>query len=280
MTRLNCGMGWMATLTLVACLSAWAMAGNADAEKKEIKFTDVALKDVKMDFAKLKDFGTRKYKAALLRKQDPRSLFAPPVMGHTMKTVVTAKGVTFQDTFSITLKIGKMSTIVHELTYECNLDNFLSLVSCDMKSTEDGEPFRSATGRVVDEKLTMTRKKPDGTTSTKTTEHPKNSADMTALIRIVTLLPREAGRRYTGINNVSMEIAESEEAKTAPSQRMIECHGAEKLEESKGAMWTRYRILPTKKNTTRDEFVDIWVNEKGVVHKINVDGITSMDLDE
>lgn len=232
----------LALLSLMFALTTVALAEDAPAP---------ALKDAKVDTAALKDWGTRTYNIVRISSEGLES----PAGSLSLKTTINKDHIQFEDTMKldqreavVTSKVAPVATLnITEATIVAKRDDVTT----------------NGTVTVKDNQMTVTldgKEKP-------VANAPENSISVFSFFRLVTLLPRDAGGKWTvdGILN-DFKFRWRNEAGMS-----IECRGPQKVEvNGKENRWTHF-VLNTGQGERKQ--IEAWVDEKGQVCEIYLDNM-------
>lgn len=216
------------------------------------------LADVQLNLRSLADWGRHQY---TFQAEAPGGRSIAGRGRVVLSTEVRDGKVILTDEVKVTYRGESMQlNIVHE----CRLDNYLSPIRIESKGTGDDEfgtfvaTFRDGAATVVSDEGTSVVKVPEDTVA------------YLALLRLVTLLPREPGRVYTFDHWL-----ESSEMLLKHDYR-IECVGYDSVAHGE----KKFRCAKFAVSSQRAQVLEVWVSSRGWILRMILDERKLFELDE
>jgi len=234
----------LAALALVLTLSSLAIAEDAPKPAP-------ALKDTKVDTAPLKDWGTRTYNAVRIT---PEGLETP--MGTlALKTTVDKDRFQFEDTLNVD---QRETTVTSKVIPVATLNITEATIAA-----KRGDVTTNGTVTVKDNQMTVTLDGKDKPVA----NAPENSISIFGFFRLATLLPRDAGGKWT----IDAILNDFKFRWSAEAGMFIECRGPQKVQvNGKEQRWTHF-VLNTGQGERKQ--IEAWVDEKGQLCEIYIDNM-------
>jgi hypothetical protein len=220
----------------------------------------------------LKNWGQRSYRYTAPSPGAPGP--AAQDLGEVKLATALENGrVVLKDSISLTMK-GK--AISADWTTVCTPNGTLSIQSVDAKGAGDDEFQTYTLQRAKDGKAEVARTGADGKVTKSTISLPEDAVSFTGLVRIAACLPRETGKSYAFpalFKDTSPQLKQP-----GYSIKCIDRMGMELA--GKEVALTRYRVFESDGRGGERNFMEIFTDDGGVVHKVVVDGRKTWTLVE
>ena len=226
----------------------------------------IPLEALKLDIDALKKWGTRKYAHQFRSKEKPAG--APqPTATWTLVTKFEKDRLLLDDLLSMSVK-GHQASSIHWKA-ECSKNNQLSLKALDCEEQTRGTTRRKIHAIVETEKAMITYEQGDNTKK-ESVEWSAGSVTVLAMFRIVTLLPREKGKRYR-IANVSRS-----RRLRMRGEHIIECMGPD-ASAGRAQQWVKFEL---KNLDGKPPSWTYWVDDDGVLQRVLIERHTLILIKE
>ena len=205
----------------------------------------IPLQSLKLNLDALTKWGTRKY------------TFGPtdqPTAGiWTLTTKVGEDSLVLEDQL-IVPEGGQANSIRWRST--CSKNGLLSLKALECEEKTGGSVRRTIRAVIEDAKARIEYEQ-DGSTRKEEVDWPATSVTELGMFRIVTLLPREEGKRYRIENYSRSRLLRMR------GEHVLECKGLDQ-ETEKAEKWTKFEL---KSTSDRRVILSYWVSDDGVLQR-------------
>jgi hypothetical protein len=236
---------------VVVMVTALAVLATVAAEEPTIRVAPEAkkLSNVEIEIADLAELGTEVFNIAARAKSSSGKLTFSSKL--TLRTRVKEDHVAFVDTWKI---MGRTC----QLNMTCETDTILSLRECELDM--------EARGRTASGKITVANDVATGQVGGRqvTFNYPAGTVNLAAILRLVTVLPDDAGVSYTFPSY--SEAIEIRAQQSLPGQTFsITCNGPEKIETENGVTECTKFTLDVRKP------IELYVDEDSRLQKVVAD---------
>jgi hypothetical protein len=205
---------------------------------------------LKLDLDALKKWGTRKYSIA----DKPVKDSSKPSATWTLTTKFEKDHVVLDDSLRISAE-GQVHSIHWKST--CDKNNLLSLKTLDCEEKTNGKLRRRIQAAVTDGNAKVTYEQ-GRDKHEETVEWPTGSVTELAMLRLVTLLPQEAGKSYR------LENFSRSRKLRVRGEQVIECLGPDAKTEKR---WIKFEM---KNASGQSPAWSYWVSKDGVLQRVTV----------
>jgi hypothetical protein len=250
------------TLALALALITATLAHAQPATQPAAEGTPIL--DLKLNTDSLKSWGTRKYDYLRRRGDEP----ATKLGEITLKTSLDDKAVTFEDLMTLDVR-GK--TIRWESKAVSEKKSPLRTISIDSKGEGDDE-MKTFALRVEGEKAKVEMAAQDGQPAAKREiDLPADTVTFMGLMRLVTLLPRDAGKTYT-----TGHMFEENELHMKAGAFRFHCLGPHEMTiAGKPVTCTLLQVFDGQRD---DPFIEAYVDNDGVLQRLVLDRTKTLEL--